>query len=360
MSFYDTTVLADSPLLFWKLDDAALSTIAADASGNSNTGTVTAWTFQQVAQFPGSAFGSNPTNSGGKIISPSIAFGTTQVTVEMWVNFNGTGGTGTYMLFSFGTHYLSGEVQSSAIGVNTGVGDQYGCALPGSGVHHLVMVMPNNQATTNAKIYLDGVLQTLSGSSGTAPNLGTATFQVSNWPPASLPTPAAVHIDDVAVYSGALSAARVLAHYNAGFHSPDAFADAWTVGVGVATTYSVVTTGFTTETSEPLTCPVSATAWFSFTPSTSGVYQIDTIGSGYDTGLSVYTGTALANLARLAFDDDTGGSSTSRLVLELIGGTQYYIQAGAGPSAGTTTGTLVLNVSANLRAAPASGWGAHA
>src|SRR5206468_3383843 len=105
-------------------------------------------------------------------------------------------------------------------------------------------------------------------------------------------------------------------------------ADAITVTADSTTI--VPTAGFTTETSEPLLCPVSATAWAVFTPAADGVYQIDTIGSDYDTGLAVYTGTALASLSLVANDDDSGGSSTSRLVLEMIAGTQYYIQAGAG------------------------------
>jgi hypothetical protein len=358
---YDSEVLTDSPLLYWKLDDAVSSTTAVDASGNSNAGAVTGWSFRQTSQFPGSVYGSTPAASGDKIVSPGIAFGSSGfVTVEMWVNFNGT--TGTYMLWAFGALYLDLFIAGGNMGINTGTGDQWGCALPGSGAHHVVCVVPINAFTTTTIIYIDGVSQAPlgpPGGYGFSPQLNTTTFQVSGWPASGQFIPPGVYVDNVAVYTGALSSTRVLAHYNAGFSlGNDNFANAATVGGPSATTDA--TGGYTTEASEPLACPVDATAWYTFTPSTDGVYQIDTIGSNFDTGLSVYTGTALANLSRLAFDDDTGGSGTSRLVLELIGGTTYYIQGGAGPSAGTTTGSLVLNVSANLRAAPSAGWGAHA
>jgi hypothetical protein len=349
---YASEVLADSPLLYWKLDEATSSTTAVDASGNGRDGTASAWTFRQASKLPGSSYGSTPTSTSGTVTSPSISFGTSHFTVEMWVDFNST--TGTYMLFAVSTHYLGLYVNASKLGVNTANGDQYGCALPGSGVHHIVVVMPNNQSTTNTTIYIDGVSQTLSqtGPASSAPSVGTATFNVSNSPLGGLGVPNGVYIDEVAVYSGTLSSSRVVAHYSAGLTSTDLFANAAPLQLGV--TRAISTTGFGTEASEPLTCPVAATAWLTFTPTHDGVYQIDTIGSNYDTGLSVYTGTALANLARLAYDDDSGGSTTSRLVLELIAGVQYYVQAGAGPSAGTTTGALLVSVTST---SAYNGWG---
>lgn len=352
---YSSEVLADSPLLYWKLDDALGSTSAADASGNSRTGTVTNWTFGQPAQVNGSGHGTLAGNSGKIVSASTIAFGTSQVTVEAWINFTGLLSSAAYMLWSFGTNYLDVIIQSGNMGFNTGAGDGYGCAVPTSGLHHIVCVMPNNQATTNGKIYIDGTLQTLSGTSGTAPNLGTCTIQISSWQAGGQFIPQGVYVDEFAVYSGALSATRITAHYNAGLPNPDLFVNALDL---LAFSGKAFATGsYGTETSEPLTCPTAATAWYRYTPPCSAIYQIDTIGSSFDTGLSVYTGTSLSNLIRVAYDDDSGGSSTSRLALELIGGTQYYIQAGSGPSSGGATGNLKVNLTGQSRY---NGWGSGA
>lgn len=82
-------------------------------------------------------------------------------------------------------------------------------------------------------------------------------------------------------------------------------------------------------------------AWWKFTPTVSGVYQIDTIGSTYDTVLAVYTGATLTTLARVAVDDTNGGGPTSLLKLVLTKGTTYRI---AVDSYSSTSGTAMLNI----------------
>lgn len=209
---YVSEVLADSPLIYWPLNDATGSMTAADSSGNGRNGTVnTSWNFNQPAVVTDSVSASTATGAGF-ITSPTIAFGTSDLMVEMWINIDTTK---TYMPFSFGVNYLDLYLSGSRIGINTGASDQYGCAIT-SGVHHIVVLMPNAKATTNAKIYIDGVLQTLSGTSGTAPSLASTYFKVSGWTSSGQLIPTGTYVDEVAVYSGELSAARVAAHYNAG------------------------------------------------------------------------------------------------------------------------------------------------
>lgn len=113
------------------------------------------------------------------------------------------------------------------------------------------------------------------------------------------------------------------------------FDDAWANAPALPTIHKVTgvdTTTWTTEGSEP--GGVFNTAWTKVTPSVSGVFILDTIGSNYDTVLTVYTGTALNNLVSVGSDDDSGGSSTSKLTLSLTGGTTYYIQVGSKASGG--------------------------
>jgi len=107
----------------------------------------------------------------------------------------------------------------------------------------------------------------------------------------------------------------------------------------------------------------SRVVWFSFTPTVSGTYRIDTLGSApaatYDTILGVYTGSceSLDPVSGICgangfFPDDAPGSLQSSVTLVLVAGTTYQIAAGAigqpnaftgqfDPSPG---GTLRLNV----------------
>ncbi len=68
-----------------------------------------------------------------------------------------------------------------------------------------------------------------------------------------------------------------------------------------------------------------ATVWYRFTPGTTRMIQADTIGSGYDTVLSVWTGPR-GNLLSVACNDDGGGNFSSRLDFQANAGTTYYFE----------------------------------
>lgn len=209
---YASEVLADNPLLYWKLDETAGATTVVDASPNGRNGTVTSgWTFAQTPEVTGSSFGSK-SNGSGRITSPTVAFGAAQVTLEAWAYIDTSQ---SYMLFSFGVNHLNIYIDSGKLGVNTGTGDNYGCSVL-AGLHHVVAIMPNAAATTNAIIYIDGALQVLSGTSGTAPSLASTTLKISGWNGTGKLIPNGYYVDEIAVYSGALSAARAQAHFDAG------------------------------------------------------------------------------------------------------------------------------------------------
>jgi hypothetical protein len=93
----------------------------------------------------------------------------------------------------------------------------------------------------------------------------------------------------------------------------------------------------TTEAGEPnpTVYPPQRTAWWKYTPATSGTATFDTIAtvgdpSSRDTEMAVYTGTALNALTKRASDSDSGGSAngyTSKITnLAVTAGTTYYIQ----------------------------------
>lgn len=105
------------------------------------------------------------------------------------------------------------------------------------------------------------------------------------------------------------------------------------------------TTGATTESGEPAPCAsIGGTVWFTWTPSASGTATIDTMGSGYDTALAVYTGSSLTGLTNVGCNDDlSSGDLDSRVSFTATSGVTYRIQAGGYNGA---TGSLALRVTA--------------
>jgi hypothetical protein len=83
----------------------------------------------------------------------------------------------------------------------------------------------------------------------------------------------------------------------------------------------------------------STTVWYRYSPVEDVVVDLATAGSNFDTTLEVFS---RPGMSRVACNDDSGGSATSRLRTSLEGGQDYLIRA-AGYFA--STGTLVLSMS---------------
>ena len=216
---------------------------------------------------------------------------------------------------------------------------------PTTGLHHLVWVFQQGVSTsTLGKLYVDGVLYPSTGA--VTPTLGTTNMRVSGWNnDAGYRWALNRFASHVAVYNAELTQAQVVENYNAAF--APTVSDNWGTTrslISGAISKTVDTTGYSTEMGEPLSNGPSAnTAWTTFVPATGGVWQIDTIGSGYDTALAVYTGSSLGSLTLVKADDSGGGSGNAKITLFLAAGATYYVQAGGAGGAGG--GTLVLNVS---------------
>jgi hypothetical protein len=66
------------------------------------------------------------------------------------------------------------------------------------------------------------------------------------------------------------------------------------------------------------------------------------MGSSFDTLLAVYTGSTVSALTRIASDDDSGGSLTSRVSFSAVAGTTYRIAVdGYGAASGSVKLTWV-------------------
>ena len=107
----------------------------------------------------------------------------------------------------------------------------------------------------------------------------------------------------------------------------DDFANAKAVP-GLPFSASLNTAGATREQGELGLCGMGgATVWYSFTPDTTQFIQADTLGSDFDTVLSVYTGASLASLTPVGCNDDTADLQ-SAVTTKLDGGQTYYFQVG--------------------------------
>lgn len=84
--------------------------------------------------------------------------------------------------------------------------------------------------------------------------------------------------------------------------------------------------GATLEVGETTTCYGSESVWYEWTPAQTGPVSINTFGSGFDTGLGVYTGAAVNTLTQVDCDDDAGNTLQSEILTTVTAGTTYMIR----------------------------------
>jgi hypothetical protein len=219
---YASEVLADSPLLWWRLGDAS-GTTAADSSGNGRNGTYSGGPTLGGA----SLLTSDPSNTAvtfdGVDDRVTIADTTdlTSFTVEAWIktSTNGTiiarrDGAGTNFLFSLEIN--SGNIRAI---VRNSSGTQMivtGTNVTDNAVHHVALTYNGS----NVRVFKDGVrvgLDFLSGALSTADRMLEVGVYGSD---ATAFNRFTGTIDEVAYYSTALADARITAHYTAGTAAP--------------------------------------------------------------------------------------------------------------------------------------------
>lgn len=91
-------------------------------------------------------------------------------------------------------------------------------------------------------------------------------------------------------------------------------------------TTTIDTSAATSDETDPTGCYNNGSVWFSFTPTRDMRIQADTMGSDYDTVLSVWTGDQ-GSLAQVACNDNYY-SQHSRVALTVTAGTTYRFMAG--------------------------------
>lgn len=224
---YPSTVLADTPLTYWRLEETS-GTSAKDQGSLGNNGTlhggVTLAQTGAVANDPNDSFLFD--GASGYIALPASwkPAGVTALSVECWVNMTAlTAATFPRLVASdlpqttHNGYDLGVNGTTGAIFWNVGNGTTYATntnatIAAANAWHHVVGTWDGS----NLRVYLDGVVQgapvALSGTMGTpgfATNIARNPQNSSNFANAT--------IDEVAIYIGtALSATQVANHYNAG------------------------------------------------------------------------------------------------------------------------------------------------
>ena len=100
----------------------------------------------------------------------------------------------------------------------------------------------------------------------------------------------------------------------------------------------------TLETNEPALVEAGtgggASVWYKFVPTSTGTLTVDTTGSAFDTVLSAFSGSTIANLTAITYNDDYAGALTSSINFTAIAGTTYYLRI---HSWGAARGAIKLN-----------------
>lgn len=235
---YKTQVLADSPFVYYRMDEAG-GTILTDSSVNGRNGTY----FNTPSLSQANGIPNDPPSTAVKFngttqyATTSLDLtGTGHIAVEFWTlsAFN----TGDGVTCEFGATYtgVSGGFVVDLNSSNTpntscfiGMGSNLNSPRPWSDTfpkptasvwHHFVFDLTLNGASSATITYVDGVVQTLTTSTHDAlindTTFANTTLNImcrNGGGPGSLFC--ADTLDEFAIYSGGLSAARVKEHYSA-------------------------------------------------------------------------------------------------------------------------------------------------
>jgi hypothetical protein len=218
-AMYENVILADKPVVYYRMDERAFPEVL-DWSGNGNNGTIGGGvTPRQPGAIADGDTAMEFDGSTGHVSVNSVPVTATTASIEAWLKWDGTYPSGGWAIpITFGSNYDLAFNSNGTFGVNTGISDILGFSSAGMANlwTHIVAVVPNNAAPTpsNTRIYMNGVLQTISlttgGPSTNIPitNLDLGMYNGTGFPYAGM-------IDEVAIYNTTLSADQVQRHYNA-------------------------------------------------------------------------------------------------------------------------------------------------
>ena len=225
---YRDAVLADSPAAYWRLGEAS-GTTAADTSGNGRTGTyVNTPTLGAAGALSGDSNTAVGFDGSSEHVNVpfSAALNTAQFTVEAWAFV--TGGQGSYRTVASSRDFAAGATRGYtiyalpdntwALWLGNGSGGWQSVAGPPLVLNKWTHLVASYDGTS-ARLYVDGV-QVGATQTTHSPNSARPTRIAAgaNEGPANYFFPG--RVDEVAIYSSALSAARVQTHFQIGSGVP--------------------------------------------------------------------------------------------------------------------------------------------
>jgi hypothetical protein len=220
VSGYEGEVLADSPLLLWKLDESA-GTTAVDSSGNGNDGTYSGtYTLAAASGYPDAR--SVPYFDGGRVLGNAKITSDATFTIECWFEKDDFKSGQTANINS-----LIGDLRSTSNGVMVrwdGDVSTLRAYVAGQGTYLTVDASPTledhryhyvlTSNGTHLGVYLNGVQVALVAGAATGFDMTWAAAGI--WSGGGQAMYMLGSVGWVAVYPTALSADRVAAHYAAG------------------------------------------------------------------------------------------------------------------------------------------------
>jgi hypothetical protein len=221
---YSALIESDAPLAYYRVGEAS-GTSAADSSGHGNTGTYagSGVTYAQAGAISGDTNTAVLFNgSTGKMTLPtSVNPETGSFTFECWIKVSAYPGGGTSILANYNTPSsnigagfgmnTSGQVNWTVVNGSGSFVSITSSAITTGVYHHLVGTYDG----TTSKFYFDGSLvgsTTTTFSANTTDAIQVGSSPYNDYHPG--------YVDEVAIYSTALSASRVTAHYNAATTPP--------------------------------------------------------------------------------------------------------------------------------------------
>lgn len=232
---YRAAVLADSPYLYWRLNETS-GTTAADATANNRPGTYAlTYTQGQTSPITGEADNRAVAFSSGVVTQNASQTAPTTFSIEAWVRSTSTAGG---RIFGFGSNggTTTSTTDDRHLYLNTAGQIVFGVGTAASGANARVLVTSpsayNNGAwhhvvatftptgTNRMRLYVDGTQVATSAGTAVATTAYTgfwrgAAENLSEWTGGGTGQVLNGSLDELAVYTSVLSAARVTAHYNA-------------------------------------------------------------------------------------------------------------------------------------------------
>lgn len=206
MSYADE-ILADSPVLYWKLDEA--SGFPQDSSGNARHAQETNGTpaYRQPGPFPGSYSINLPVGSRFNYNTGPATTVTDNFTLELWVKLNSNAANGRTLWRNGSTGWeISVDIDGAWFWYSNGNFGADAATFLSSAWRFIHVV----RRAGTWEYYVDGNVDTANAGTTAA---ATPTGGVQLSAAVSLD----VHVSNAAIYSNALSAERIAVHYDAAY-----------------------------------------------------------------------------------------------------------------------------------------------